>query len=419
MSLAEGVQGSIRYKAYATGAITSNTQPVSTVDPAVTGGQILRRVSSSLKLAKDTYQSNEIRSDRQIQDFRHGTRRVTGSISGEFSPGTYFDFIEASCRGTKSAALALSNTDFTSITSDSATSKFTVTGGNPVTSGLRTGDIIRPANLATAANNATNFVITGFGGANNRDILVYPPPVTDAVADSSFNLTSNGASGKAIFVPSSSFVSRKFGIEVHNADIDVSRLFTECRSAGFTLQLPATGLSTIELPFMGRDMETYSGGSAPFFTAPAAATTTGIFAAVNGLLRLGGATVGVVTGLNIQMDLNPSSDAVVGQNFVPEIFLGRANVTGQVTALFEDLTTINYFKNETEISIIAYLTTTSTQPAPACTIYLPRLKFGDGNVSDQGEGGQTVTLPFQALKADGTVAGDEATTIRVVDTQAV
>jgi hypothetical protein len=35
MSLAEGVQGSIIYKAYSTGVITANTQPVSTVDPAV------------------------------------------------------------------------------------------------------------------------------------------------------------------------------------------------------------------------------------------------------------------------------------------------------------------------------------------------------------------------------------------------
>ena len=419
MSLAEGVSGSIRSKPYATGVITSNAQAVSATDPGATGGQILRRVSSSLKLAKDTYQSAEIRTDRQIQDFRHGIKRVTGSLSGEFSPKTYFELLEAAFRGTKAAALSLSNTDFTSIVSDNATSSFTVTSGNPVTSGLRIGDIFRPAGLAATANNATNFLITGFATVNNRQINVSPPPVTDATPDATFTLTSNGATGKSIFVPSSTFVPRKFAFEIHNSDLDVSRLFTECRIGGFTLQLPATGLGTIELPVMGRDMETYSAGTAPFFTAPAAGTTTGLFAAVNGLLRVGGVTVGVVTGLNVQMDLNPESNAVVGQNFVPEIFLGRANVTGQVTAFFEDLTLINQFKNETEVSILAYLTTTSVQPAPALSIYLPRIKWGDGNVADQGEGGQSITLPFQALKADGTVPGDEATTIRIVDTEAV
>jgi hypothetical protein len=66
--------------------VTANTQPVSTVDPAVGSAQIVRRVSSTLKLAKDTYQSNEIRSDRQIYDFRHGVKRVTGGIWASIAP---------------------------------------------------------------------------------------------------------------------------------------------------------------------------------------------------------------------------------------------------------------------------------------------------------------------------------------------
>jgi hypothetical protein len=417
MSLAEGVSGSIVYKAYATGVITSNTQPVSTVDPAVGSAQILRRVSSSLKLAKDTYQSNEVRSDRQIADFRHGVKRVTGGISGEFSPATYFPFIEAACRATKSATITQTQATLTSVAFSSA-GTITFAGGTPVTAGMRVGDIIRFTGLTVnTANNATNFLITGFSGSSNRILAVYPAPTT-ATADTTFSCTTNGTSGKAVFMPSSTFVSRKFGVEVNNSDIDISRLFTECRVGGFDVKLPATGMATIDIPMMGRDMEIYTGASAPFFTSPTAAGTTGIFAAVNGLLRVGGSTVGVVTGLDISMNLNPSSDAVVGQNFVPEIFLGRANITGTMTAFFEDSTLIADFKNETEVSILAYLTTSSAVGSPAVSIYLPRLKFGDGNVSDSGEGGQSISMPFQALKADGTVAGDEATSIRVVDTEA-
>lgn len=417
MSLAEGVQGRIAYKAYSTGAITSNTQPTSSADPdGSSGGQILRRVSSSLKLAKDTYQSQEIRSDRQIADFRHGIKRVTGSISGEFSPATYWDFIEAACRGTKASAITAGPTDFTSVAADNGTSTFILAGGNPVTKGFRVGDIMRLTLMSDNDNNSKNFLITGFSGGNSRTIAVYPAPDTQT-ADTTFTMATVG---KTVSVPSSSFVSRKFGVEIYNQDLDIYRLFTECRVGGFNIQLPATGLSTIEFPMMGRDMETGSGGSAPFFVSPTAAGTTGIFAAVNGLLRVGGAAVGVVTGLNIQMNLNPSSDAVVGQNFVPEIFLGRANVTGQVTAMFESLTLINDFKNETEVDLLAYLTTTSDVNSPACSIYLPRLKFGDGTPADQGEGAQIITLPFQALLSTAAEAttGISATTIRFADTQA-
>jgi hypothetical protein len=418
VSLSEGVSRSIRFKKYASGAITANALAVSATDlDGSSGGQILRRVASTLNLAKDTYQSNEVRTDRQIQDFRHGVKRATGNVSGELSPGTWFDFIEAACRATKSSAVSLSNTDLTSVVSDSA-GTFTFAGGDPIALGLRTGDIIRFASLATSANNATNFLVTGFSGSSNRIVSVYPAPVTDAVADTSFTVTSNGTSGKAVFIPSSGFVSRKFGVEIYSSDVDVSQLFTECRVGGFTMQLPATGMGTMEVPFMGRDMEVADGGSAPFFVAPSAETTTGCIAAVNGLLRLNGSTIGVITGMNIQMNLNPSSDAVVGQNFVPEIFLGRASVTGQLTAFFQDKTMINYFRNETEISVLAYLTASSAANSDAISVYLPRLKVGGADVATTGEGGQQITMPFTALKGLGTALGDEATTIRVVDTAA-
>ena len=60
--------------------------------------QYLRRVTSSMNLTKETYQSNEMRADRQIADFRHGVQSVEGSISGELSPGTYEKFMAAILR---------------------------------------------------------------------------------------------------------------------------------------------------------------------------------------------------------------------------------------------------------------------------------------------------------------------------------
>jgi hypothetical protein len=411
MPLSEGVSARLAYKAYSSGVITANSQPSPQSEPGPSGGQILRRVSSTLALAKDTYQSAEIRSDRQIADFRHGTRRVNGNVAGEFSPGTYWDLLEAAFRGTAGTAISKTNADYTSVEASASASTITLGSGDPVTDGFRVGDIIRLS--SATANNDKNFLITGFSGSN-LILSVYPAPV-DMGADTSFTIATVGES---LYVPSSSHVSRKFAFEIWNENIDVARLFKECRVGGFNMQLPATGLSTIEFTVMGRDMELYQDSNSPFFTSPAAASSTGIFAAVNGLLRVNGSVQGVVTGLNIQMNLSPSSDAVVGQNFVPEIFLGRANVSGQVTAFFEDGDLVNNFLDEDEIDILAYLTTTNDDNSPAVSIYLPRVKFGAADVQTAGEGGQTISMPFQALLYSGAGAGVEDTTIRIVDTQA-
>ena len=414
MSLGEGVSCRVTYKAYSTGVIQSNSQPVSATDPAATGGQILRRTSSTLSLTKDTYQSAEVRTDRQIGDYRHGVKRVTGSINGELSPGTYWDFVEAVLRGTETSAVAKTEAEFTSVAADNATSKFTFGGGNPVTEGYRVGMVIRFTNLSETLNNSKNFLITGFSGANNVEVSVSPAPTTMS-ADTAFNVTSVG---KRVFTPASGHVSRKFAIEHYFADLDIYELFTECRVGGMNFNLPATGNSTVEIPMMGRDMETGSGGSAPFFTAPADVTGTGILAAVNGLIRVQGVNQGVITGAQVNINLSPESPAVVGQNFVPEIFLGRTQVSGQITAFFEDLTLVNYFRNETEISVLLYLLASSADAADAMTIFVPKVKLGNAQAGIEGEGGVPITMPFQALRYLGSAAGIDQTTIAVCDTAA-
>lgn len=417
MALAEGVSARIAYKAHSTGVITPGVEPVLSSDPAATGGQILRRVSSSLSLSKDTYESAEVRSDRQIADFRHGVRRVQGNISGELSPLTYGDFLEAACRGTWAAAVTGDESDYTSVTADNATSNFTFAAGDPIGDGFRVGMVVRFADLSVAANNGKNFVILAMSGTNGRSWTVYPAP-TDNTSDSAFDVTS---AGQRLIVPSTGFVSRKFLVEIFNEDIDVARLFSECRVGGFNVQLPASGMGTIDFDLMGRNMTVVESGAAPFFGSPSAETTTGVVAAVNGLLRVSGETVAVITGLNIQLQLSPSGDPVVGSNLVPEIFLGRAMVSGQMTAFFENPDLIEDFINESEIEVLAYLTTSSADASPAMTFYLPRVKLGGAEVETSGEAGQGITLPFTALKSTATEAstGIPATTIQICDTEMV
>jgi hypothetical protein len=412
MSLAENVSARVAAKFYASGAITSNALATSSSDLGVSSAQVLRRTTCTLNLKKDTYQATEIDLTRQVNDFRHGKKWVDGSLNGELSPGTYWSFMEAAARGTKSAsAVTATDSDLTSATGSNSGSTWVFAAGNPHTLGFRVGDVVQFTNLSVAANNSINFVILAMGGTSNRTWTVYPAP-TDQTADTAFNLTTVG---KSVYIPSSGHVSRKVGVEVYDTDLDIHRLFTECRVGGFKLNLPATGIATVEFPMMGRDMEADSGASSPFFTSPTAATTSGLFAAVNGLIRVGGVNIGVVTGASIDYSMEMTAPAVVGQNFVPEIFLGRSRVTGQLTAFFENLTLVNYFKNETEVEVLLYLTTSSSSAADFMTIYLPRVKMGGAEVSTDGEAGMAITMPFTALRYATAGSGIEATTLRITD----
>jgi hypothetical protein len=78
--------------------------------------------------------------------------------------------------------------------------------------------------------------------------------------------------------------------------------------------------------------------------------------------------------------------------------LSRSNLTGQVTAYFENSTLVEKFLNETESSI------NFTMPdgaGNAQKYIIPRIKYTGGQPDVSGEGPITLTMPFQAL-LDGT-----------------
>lgn len=417
MAIAEGVQTRIAYKPYATGVITSTAEPVAATDPGASGGKILRRTALTGGLTRRNYSSQEKRDDQQVADMRLGMKAAPLTLTGEFSPGTYWDFIEAANRHTSVASITDGNAELTSVTSDNATSTFTFAGSNPLTEGYRVGDVIRFANLATAANNAKNFLIVGMSGTNNRVLTVYPAPATDAVADTSFSIT---RPGKYSIIPASGHVARKFAVEAWGADTDVAILYTEGRVSGYRFGLNADGLMEFSTSITARNAQGLSGASAPFFTAPAAVTTTGICGPADGLIRVGGNVLGVVTGLSIQLERQVLGDPVINPlNLMPEIFLGPAIVTGEMSLYFEDLTLWNAFANETEIELLAELSASSAANADAVAVHLPRIKYTAANSDIQGDGGQMITLPFQALRYLGSGVGIESTTIKIHDTAAV
>jgi hypothetical protein len=164
---------------------------------------------------------------------------------------------------------------------------------------------------------------------------------------------------------------------------------------------------------MGKDVET---GTTAYFTTPTAASTKGVVAAVNGIVKVAGVPVGILTGLSIRVDGGFTTGSVVGSVYTPDVFAGRVNVSGNFTAYFDGVTQRDAFLNETEVTLSATFATGSGATAEFISFALPRVKLGGATKSD-GEQGLIMTCPFQALyNSDGAATdGDENTTLWIQD----
>lgn len=402
MSIASGVAKRVRFKAESAWGTLAGA----------TGGQSLRRVSSDLDLKKDTYQSQEIRTDYQTADTRHGVRRVSGSISGELSPGTYQSFIAAALRQAFQSAATISRSD---VTAQSSSPQFATAAGDFIAAGFKLFDIVRWTGFAGGSatnNNSRNFLITALTATQMTGVFLDGSSVA---ADSAGDSVTCTLVGKKTWVPSSSHTDTSFSIEHFFDDIDQSERFSGCKVNQIDLDLPPTGMATISMQFMGKDA-TYD--TSEYFTSPTAETTTGLTAAVNGKLYANGTAVALLTGLKISIKGNmQEAGPVVGSNTIADISEGRVTVDGEMSVLFTDATFRDYFDDETEISLAAILTVSSAAASDLISIVIPRIKVG-GASKDDGEKSLVQTIPFTALKYVAGATNILATTISIQDSQA-
>jgi hypothetical protein len=382
--------------------------------PGASGAQLLRRVTSEFSLDKQSYQSAEIRPDYQVSDFRHGGRSVTGRLNGEMSCLTYADFLAAALRN--SWAAGATTGALTNVTAAATPPHFTRLAGSFLTDGFKIGDVVRWSGWATtgATNNARNYRITALT-ATQMTVVDLNTATSTVGAKASGDSVTCVVPGRKLIAPLTGHTNDSFYFEEWHPDITQSERFGGCRVSQIDLGLPATGMATVALQFLGIDM---SSATAAYYTSPTAATSTGILAAVNGKLRVGGVDIATVTGLNLTINGNMSSAQVVGSNVSPDIFPGSIVVGGSFTCYFEDGALRDNFINEDEISLFSYLTATNANAAPTLGLYLPRLKLGQAQKTD-GQQGIVRNYTFQALLngAGGAGIASDATTIAIQDTE--
>lgn len=261
----------------------------------------LRVTSFGVNLGRDSFTSEEIRSDRQTSDLRQGMDDISGDIATELSYGAFDDLIESAM--------------FNSFASDD-----TITIGT---------------------------------------------------------------------------TQKSLRLQKQFTDIGEYHEFPGCVVSSWSLSVEPNAIVTSTFSVMGKSMETsqtLSGATSKATNAP--------FDSFSGYLREGTGSLGssdnlaVVTGIDMTLENNLTPLQVIGARQAQGLAEGRANLTGTISAYFASSALLDRFINETEAELEFQLVDDSSN---TLTFYLPRIKYTGSDLSIDGEGPITMSLPFQAL----------------------
>jgi hypothetical protein len=358
-----------------------------------TGGQRLRRREGSIDLVKDTYESQEKVSHFGVSDSRHGFERVEGRLSCELSPLSYSEFIAGLLRRDFTATTAMTGL---SIQIAASGSLWTVTrsAGSYLSDGLKVGDVFRlTAGAFNAANLNKNLLVVELTATIatvmvvNGSVLVAEGPIASATAM---------VPGKRTYRPMTGHTNDYFTIEKYDSEIDETQVFVDVRPAGFAFGGPNQGMDTIDWDFQGRSVNRLSSGSAPYFTAPTAETTTGVVVGATGAVIVNGTPVAIVSAISMNVSGGVLQEPVRGSKKSPDVFRGRVRVSGQMTAFLENNILRDLFIDEVEASFVFVQASGNAAASDFISFAMPRVKLNSATTDDP-ETGKKMTIAFNAL----------------------
>lgn len=372
--MANGSRHSMRYVAEATYGTT----------PATPAFKPIRHTSTTLGLSKESLQSEEIRDDRQIADFRHGAYQVGGDMNIELSFASFDDLLEAVLLGTWTA------TKTTGAQSFSATVGTVVrSAGSFLTDGFAVNDVVINSGFTNAGNNGRFRISALTATVLTLTALEGQTMVVEAAA-AGRQVNSLRAILKAGTVRRSFTVERFFG-DILTIDKPYHR-FTGVEFNTLALAISANAMITGTLGVLGQNMTTDTAIVAG--ATYAAPTTTSPLDSFTGTLNEAGIPIAVITEIQLNVENGLEARFVVGSKASIRPSIGRSNCSGQITAYFENSLLLDKFINETESNIVFEL------PDGAGNKYiftLPRIKYNGGQPDVEGEGPITLSMPFQAL----------------------
>lgn len=189
---------------------------------------------------------------------------------------------------------------------------------------------------------------------------------------------------------------KSFTIEDGMEDINQFRIFTGCAVSSMAISVRPNAMVDTTFTFVGKDMTTATVSPDPSKTA---AFTLAPFDSCSGSIKVGNAgvaptAIATITGIDLQVDNGLAPTFVVGDCTTPQLEVGMANVTGTITAYFEDISLYTRFLNETETAVEFTL---SNPTGNAYTFLIPRAKFNTAEAPVSGPTSRIITIQFAAI----------------------
>lgn len=185
---------------------------------------------------------------------------------------------------------------------------------------------------------------------------------------------------------------RSFTIERRFADIGQHLRYKGCEVNTFNLTVQPNANVTATFGIVGQDQdpnnEEITGATYPDVQG------AGSFDSFSGTITEGGSAIAVVSQIEINLANGIEPNFVVGSDVTAQNTIGRSNLTGTLTAYFEDETLLNKFINETSSSLVFSLL---DDAGNTIEFNIPNLKYGSGQPDVSSDGSVTVSLEFQAL----------------------
>ena len=317
-------------------AVKEATYGVTPNNPAL---DLVRITGTTLGLTKDPLESEEIRSDRQIADFRLGANQIGGDINFELSYGSFDQFLQGVMLSNDWTAPA-----DTGVASLGATaSGYDRVAGSFLTDGFLVGQMV----------GATGFVGAGYNG-NSIITAVDALTMTTTPENGSHGVEAGSGDEQIIAseVVKCGTLRSSFSFIRHFADIAAIDkpyyIYKGVEQDSVSLTIAANKMITGVFKVFGQSLTTeqdLTSLGVPTYNAPSATTPLDSF---TGSLEEGGVPVAVVTEITLNLVNGIEPRFVVGNKNSIDPTIKRSNLTGQVTAYFEDSTLVDKFINETE-----------------------------------------------------------------------
>lgn len=382
--------------------------------PASGGSGTLLRIAGGAggKYTTQPYGSNEVRRDGMRTRGRHGSNRTSGVYSVEVSLDMMDALYEAVFRGTYESELAVTEAtaSLTSITTGA--NSIAAGGGSWITAGLRVGDVARLTGHSSAGNNSRNLRLVGV----TADTLTTAEDLTvNAVADTAFTLTRPGQ--KLINPAADSLVKTYFTVEEYDADLDLSRIFTDVIFHSLKFSMAPNGLLMCEISWTGTGAHsTASGGSSPSLTSPAESTGLPL-ACRDATMRYGSSDLADLTSWDLTIDLGASAPDVIGSRVSPDVATGQMSVSMNFAMLMADYTEITDFINETALSFSVLAVENESEPKDFISLFVPNFTLGGVDPSpfskDPGFRTKTISVPPDLVGKDTSGGAYDATMIKL------